>query len=797
MRLIILFFFVGITSVYAQNGVLKGRVFNSLNNESIPFANIVLDSTMGTITDDEGNFRLEGLVPGEYNIICSYLGFETVVLREVRVLASKPTILEIGMNERNTTLNEITLESEVFVRSKESPVSLRKINATEIYRNPGGNRDISKVIQILPGVGSTASFRNDLIVRGGAPNENRFYIEGVEVPNINHFATQGSSGGPVGMLNVNFIKEVDFYSGAFPVNRGNALSSVMDFQLISGNDEKLSGNFMLGSSDVGLTLDGPMGEKSSFIFSLRRSYLQFLFKALALPFLPTYNDAQFKQNIDLNAKNKLTLIGLAAIDDFELNQSVNDGLTDSTTILRNNYILGNLPVNTQWNYTLGAVWTHYSDESFQEVVISRNQLQNNSEKYQDNIAIPANKLLDYSSQEIENKLRVEHTSLKNGWKWNFGFGLENATYTNSTFNKKAVGNEVAIIDFSSTLKLMKYALFSQLSQRFVDNRLSLSMGMRTDFNDYSKGMTNPLRQFSPRFSASYALSDKLFVNANAGRYYQLPSYTVMGYRDSLNNLVNQQNELKYIQSNHLVAGLEYCPSNFSKITLEGFWKTYQNYPFSLRDSISLANLGGDFGVIGNEPVSSSSQGRSYGLEFFIQQKLSSSIYGLLSYTFVRSQFQDKNNSWVATTWDNVHILNLTAGKKFNNNWEVGVKFRLLGGAPYTPYNRSLSATKEIWDASQQGVFDWNRLNEERLPASHSLDVRIDKKWYFSQWELNVYVDVQNLYNFQIEGPAYLDVVRDESGNPITDPNNSGKYVLSEIANTAGTLLPSVGIMIGF
>ena len=201
---------------------------------------------------------------------------------EVQVSTAKPTILNIPLTETSSELKEFEIVANPFVKKEESPISMRTINSAEIYRNPGGNRDISKVIQILPGVASSASFRNDIIVRGGAPSENRFFLDGIEVPNINHFATQGSSGGPVGMLNVNFIQEVDFYAGAFPTNRGNALSSVMDFKQIEGNDEKLTGSFMLGSSDVGLTLNGPMGKKSSFIFSARRSYLQFLFKALKL-----------------------------------------------------------------------------------------------------------------------------------------------------------------------------------------------------------------------------------------------------------------------------------------------------------------------------------------------------------------------------------------------------------------------------------------------------------------------------------------------------------------------------------
>ncbi len=781
-----------------QTGVIKGRVYNSINNEAIPFANVVVDSTSsGAASDLEGNYRIEGLEPGLYRVSCSFVGFKKAVFYEISVTPARPVVLNIALEESAASLKVVEVKGTAFRKTEESPVSLRTISATEIYRNPGANRDISKVIQVFPGVASSLAFRNDIIVRGGAPNENRFYLDGVEVPNINHFATQGSSGGPVGLINVNFIREVDFYAGAFPANRGNALSSVLEFKQIRGNDERMTGTFAIGSSDAGLTLNGPLGQRSSYIFSVRRSYLQFLFKALALPFLPTYNDVQYKHSFQLNAKNRIDVIGLGAIDDFRLNQEVNAGVTDSVQLATNQYILANLPVNSQWNYTFGANWTHFSGNSYQNVVVSRNHLNNRSIKYQNNVEEPVNLLLDYESQEVENKLRLEHTQRKNGWKWNVGAGAENVWYTNATFNKRALNGQVVTVDFDSRLGLNKFAVFSQLSKALLESKLMLSLGMRTDFTDYSAEMANPLKQLSPRFSAAYALSDQWSLNFNTGRYFQLPAYTVMGYRDGSGMLVNKRNGLTYIRSDHQVGGLEFNPAEYAKITLEGFYKTYRNYPFSADDSISLANLGADFGVIGNEPVTSTSAGRSYGLELLVQQKLNNSIYGILSYTWVRSEFEDKNGNDVSSAWDNRHILNLTAGKKFKKNWEAGVKFRILGGAPYTPYNRELSALKAVWDVSQRGLPDYNRLNEERNPLAHTLDVRIDKKWFFKKASLNAYFDIQNIYNFQAESQPFLDVVKDAEGNPVEDPNNPAAYRTYFIGNTSGTLLPSLGLMVEF
>jgi len=798
IKLLLIIALITASNLLAQTGSIKGRIYNEINNESIPFANIVLDSTqIGTTSDEEGRYEIDNLTPGIYNLTCSFIGFKTTYIYEITVGSAATTDINIALSEESALLDQVVIQTNRIEKSEESPLSKQTIGATEIYRNPGGNRDISRVIQILPGVATTVSFRNDIIVRGGAPNENRFYLDGIEIPNINHFATQGSSGGPVGMINVNFIRDVDFYSGAFPANRGNTMSSVMDFQQITGNREKLGGSFMVGSSDIGLTLNGPTGKNSSFILSARRSYLQFLFQALKLPFLPTYNDFQYKHFFEFGDKDQLTIVGLGAIDNFELNEDVNDGETDQETIDRNNYILGNLPVNDQWNYTIGANWKHYSKNSYQNVVISRNHLNNSALKYKDNIEDPNELLYDYNSEEIENKLRIESTKKMNGWNWNIGAGFEHVEYTNSTFNKRVVNDEVTIIDFDSEFSMQKYSLFTQVSKSVLNERLSLSLGIRTDANSYADEMSNLIDQLSPRFSASYQFTEKFSASFNLGRYYQLPAYTVMGYRDNDGNLVNKENGITYIQSDHIVGGVQFNPTKYSKISVEGFYKKYDNYPFLTNDSISLANLGGDFGVIGNEPAVSTSKGRSYGVEFFLQQKLSASVYGLISYTFVRSEFEDKNGDYVASSWDNRHILNVTAGKKLKRNWEIGAKFRFLGGSPYTPYDIELSSKKENWDVTQRGINDWNQLNTQRNGNSHGLDFRVDKRWFFEKWAINAYLDIQNLYGFKTETQPFLDVVRDDSGNPIEDPNQPDSYLTKEVENTAGTILPSIGLMIEF
>ena len=321
-QLLVSFLFISIvTTAFGQQAIIKGSVFNKINNQRIPFANVAVQgTTTGVVADESGNFEINNLPPGLYNLQVSFVGFKTLTVFEIEVTTARPALVEAGLDEEITKLETIeVIAVNRFYKSEESPLSLRTIGPSEIKRTPGGNRDISKVVRSLPGVASTPSFRNDIIIRGGAPSENTFYLDGIQIPVINHFQTQGSSGGPVGIINVDLLSEVNFYSGAFPANRGNTLSSVFDFRLKDGRNDQWIVNGIIGATDLGITLDGPVSKKSSLVLSVRRSYLKFLFDIFNLPFLPVYNDIQFKYKHKIDSKNHITLLGIGAIDDFSLN----------------------------------------------------------------------------------------------------------------------------------------------------------------------------------------------------------------------------------------------------------------------------------------------------------------------------------------------------------------------------------------------------------------------------------------------------------------------------------------------
>jgi hypothetical protein len=773
----------------AQTGIIKGKITES-GGKPVEFATVIIDGTQtGTQTDENGNFSIDKLAPGTYNIKVTSVGFTPKVVFEIGVTNSKPAVVEIEMESSSQNLQEVIVKANPFVRKEESPVSVRSLGLDEIQRAPGANQDISRVVQSLPGVGFNTGFRNDIYIRGGAPSENRFFMDDIEIPNINHFATQGSSGGPVGMINVDFIRDVNFYSSAFPANRGNMLSSSMDIRLREGRDDRWGGSLRLGSSEAYATMEAPLNKKrnATILASFRYSYLQLLFKAFDLAFLPTYTDQQLKIKWRPTSKDEFTILGLSSADYFKLNLAAN-----KTEAQR--YQLAILPEYNQWSYMIGAKYNRYFDNnSYLQIVMSRNSLINAYKKFEDNDKSKT-KTTDYRSTESENKLRIEYSGRKKGLKYNVGVGYELARY----FNKSDFATPFGNVLYETKFLVHKYSVFSQVSKSVFKEKLTLSAGLRFDGNSFNNKMANLANQVSPRVSSSVIIIENFRWNSNVGYYHQMPQYTAMGYKDSTGAFANKQ-RLTYIRNIHVVTGFEYSTKWNGRFSLEGFYKQYFNFPFSVRDQVSLANLGGGFGVLGNEAVTSTSEGRAYGMEFLYEQKLFKGFYGSLAYTLFWSEFKDKNGNYAPTSWDSRHIITFSLGKKFKRGWEVGGRIRAQGGFPYTPFDLNTSSLIGVYNVQPSGVLDWNRLNQERLDFFYALDLRVTKKWSFKYWGLELYLDLQNVTLAKVDQPANFGLVFDANNQPQIDPNDPNRYITQLIQDNRrlGQLLPALGIVITY
>jgi hypothetical protein len=770
--------------VHSQtSGSLTGRIFDIQSQLPLEGATLLLEgTTFGTVTDSEGYFKLENIPSQSYNITATYLGYESQTQFNVIVKSIGNIPLLFELSEVSENLDEVVVIQSPFKTKSETPLSTQTFSVVEIETYPGGNNDITKVVQSMPGISpSIGGFRNDIIIRGGAPNETVYYLDGIEIPNINHFSTQGSAGGPVGMVNVSFVREVTLSSSAFGAEFDNPLSGVLSFEQREGDPSGFGGNFRFGASEAGLTLEGPLFRKNksepaktTFLLSVRRSYLQFLFELIGLPIRPDYWDYQWKIKHEINKFNSLTFIGIGAIDDFSVKPPDEFDAEQQAT-------LEQVPIIDQRSATVGLSWkrNYKNGKGFMTTALSSNRLENVFARYKDNTT-KTGTIFQNDSYEWESKLRFQATQYVDKWKWSAGFNLQKSSYKNDT---QFIFYDIT---YQTDLNFIKYGFFLKGSRNFFNDRLSFSLGLRTDEDTFSEG-SNLTDNISPRLSLSYALSkdQKWKFNASLGRYFKIPTYTMLGFQER-NVFVNK--DALYTKSDHYVAGIEYNLTQASRVTVEGFLKKYSNYPISLIDGVSLANKGGGFEVLGNEAIISEGLGESRGAEVLFQQKLSNNFYGILAYTYFFSEFSGIDGVSRPSVWDSRHLISFSGGYKLKRNWEVSARWRFAGENPYVPINLELSTV-----SYPEIILDYDRLGDVKLSAFNQADIRIDKKWNFNNLSFNFYFEVQNFMAQPNPAPQEYGLNRSDDGE-ISLPRS---LVPVSTGDGNSSPLPSFGFVLFF
>ena len=761
------------------SGTLTGTV-KDIRDEPIIGASVFLDGTqIGTITDESGQYLLEDITPASYNLTVSYLGFKTQTKFNILVKSKGNLAYTFILEEQTENLDEVVVSNSKIGRPKETPLSTQTLSAVEIATYPGSNNDVVQVAQTLPGVSpSVGGFRNDLIIRGGAPNETVYYLDGMEVPNINHFSTQGSSGGPVGLLNVSFIEEVTLSTSAFGAQYDNPLSGVLQFKQRSGNARDFAGNFRVSSSEAALTFEGPLFKKNreqaktTFLISARRSYLQALFALIGLPFRPNYWDYQYKVDHQFNEYNSITLLGLGSIDNFTL--SAPDEF-DSERQAQ----LEQAPFINQNTNTIGLTWKNrFKDGSgFMQTTLSNNRLSNRFTRFQDS-ENETGIIFRNDAIESETKLRYQITKFYGDWKLSGGGNLQYSYYTNETIN--TTDNLL----FNTEIDFIKYGLFVNATNSFFNDKLDISFGVRADADTFTLG-NSFANTLSPRVALSYGFKENWKLNGSVGRYFKIPPYTMLGFRNNALELVNQN--LEYTRSDHYVLGLQHILGPAASISLEGFYKNYEDFPVSVLDEVSIANKGAGFEVLGNEEIQSVGRGRTYGVELQFQQKLTNNFYGIFSYTYFFSEFTGfDRNVFLPSVWDSRHLISFVGGYKLKRNWEASARYRFAGRTPFAPTD--LDSTLDVYPDI---ILDYSRLGEDKLAIFSQLDIRIDKKWNFKKLSLNVFFEVQNILNQDNPQPPEFGLNRDETGALI--PPRS----LVEITQDNGQPIPGIGLVVDF
>ncbi|ACF12583.1 TonB-dependent receptor plug [Chloroherpeton thalassium ATCC 35110] len=709
-------------AVHAQDaGIIEGSVIDRDTQQPIIGARIeVLGTTLGAIADMNGQFFIEGLQSGTYRLKATAVDYQPIVKSDIAVGSAQSVKLVVEMQIDAYQAGEIVVTAtQLFNKAEDVKVSSNELSQEEIRRSPGSAEDVSRMVQALPGVATAADSRNDLIVRGGSPIENFIMIDGIEVPNINHFGTQGASGGPIGMINVDFLQEVTFSAGGFPVKYGDRLSSIMDIQYRDGDKNKLTGKFDLGLAGAGFIVEGPIQKgKSSYIVSARKSYLDLLLSSTGLTAVPNYTNFNLKATYELSPTHKLAVIGLGGIDRIEFKGAEDEddpsndhieydawqsviGLSHKWLAGKQTYVQTSLSQN---NYHYGidvdsAGTSEFSNNSLDSEVLLRSDL---SHRFS-----PAD-LFELGLQLCY--LRTNNDIFQNSWIDYF-----------------SVQHETLHID--KLTEAFKLGFYTQYTKTFY-RRFSLTGGLRYDYFNY----LNDPHAISPRASLSIDLQQNLKLNFAYGLYRQaVPLIWLIGDEANKN--------LKYIKATHAIAGVEYYPMEDVKVTVEVFNKNYDDYPASVANpQVSYATVGTEYGLLGMEALESASTGYARGIEFFVQKKLTQTLYGLVNYAYSQIRFKALDGVERPSSFDYRHMFTIMLGYKFSNTLELSGKWRYTSGKPYTPVDLEAST------ALNQLQLDFSKVNAYRFAAYHRLDIRIDKRYEFDGWNLVAFIDFENLYN---------------------------------------------------
>ena len=708
-----------------DNGIISGRVIDKETQKGIENVLIKIPNTdRQTISNDKGEFQFDKLKYGSYVLEASVLGYTPFKKTDIVIESEKPVSVLFQLNSTDITTEDIEVESNYYQKSSEVNLSSLNLDYEEVRRAPGAVEDISRMLQTAPGVSINNDQRNDLIVRGGSPTENLFLLDGIEIPNINHYGTQGSTGGPIGFINLKFIREADIYTGGFTSKYGDVLSSVVDIKFREGSRENYINNVDLSFAGFGGIFEGPITKKSSYLLSVRRCYLELLKWAIRLSAVPNYWDFNLKLNYKFDDNNSLSLIGFSAIDNINFKVDENSSVND-------------YPYNTDDatdTYTLGLNYKKLFRNGYMQAVVSNSYTKYNADVYY----APTNQLQYYShSYENESTYKFDLNYKLNKMMYlNFNAGGKYATFKNNLFgisDTTAQGYVIPQLLIDNKINTNKLFTSVSLSTKLFSEKLTLNTGARVDYFNYIRLKTN----FSPRLGVSYKILPTTSINGSVGIFYQSPEYIWLATNSANKNLNS-------IRANHYILGMEHLFTPELNAVVEFYEKRYTGYPVSLDDpEYILINGGADYGL--NLVGAAASVGTGYvrGFDVSIQKKLiGNGIYGLVNYSYSKSGFTAITGGERPAAFDPTNQFVVILGYQAADDWLIGLKFKYAGGRPYTPFN--IEKSRQLG----RGVVDADSFNSARYPDYQRLDLRVDKKFYYKHTTITGFFELQNVYNQQ-------------------------------------------------
>ena len=721
--LLLLFAFLLHAQEQSRYGSVTGTVYDVATRDSIPLATVVIvGSTLGGATNENGRFVITHIPPGTYEMQASAIGYAPLIRREIVVRASQQTSVSFSLVEQSVQVGEVLVTGQQTV-TPNLPVSTQYLTYKEIHNTAGAFDDVVRTVSSLPGVAPSRADRNDLIVRGGAASENLFLIDNIELPNIDHFGTQGSGGGSMSFVNLEFVENTSFSAGGFGVRYGDKLSSVLSIGMREGRTDQNRVKVALSATELGANLEGPLAGGGSYLFSARRSYLDPVFKYYGFAFAPYFWDFMGKVSYPLGKDDKIEALAIGAIDkiNFFNDTKEKQNQNDRELFCNQNEAVG------------GATWRHGFEAGYSLVTLRHSYADFH---YLQNGNADLSRYVSTISHESETSLRADgvlqimkSTELSAGVEGRIPV-LDNQLVTTVITTGYTTDPLVIPVNLSSDTVSFKGAAYAQVSQSL--GNLIITAGIRAD---YLK-MIHEKSAVSPRFSASYALTAATKLSASLGSYSQAPSYIWL--------MANPYNRgLTYLKTNQYVVGVDHFLQSDLRMSVEAYMKDYSQYPVSLtRSYIVMVNTGTEvreaaeaYTAFGLDYLQSSGTGFADGIDLFVEKRLSDTpFYGRLTLSYSETMFRALDGISRPSSNDQRWKLNFGGGYIIDERWEVTSTFRINTGRPYTSYK------EEKWERVRTDY------NSARVGINHSFDMRVARRWNFETTILTAYLDVINLYN---------------------------------------------------
>ena len=699
-------FNINIAIAQESTGTISGTVIDNETRQPIISATIRIDgSKLGSITNKKGYFVINKVPVGIHLLKISSVGYQQIALADIVVVANRNKAVNSEMNSISVKSEGVTVSEDYFPKLIDNPASIKTLESQEIRRSPGSAEDIFRVMQSLPGVSTAGGKSAQLIVRGGSPDENLTLLDDIEIYNPIHFARSGESMGVISVINPTLLKKVDFLTGGFPSKYGDKMSSVFDMTLNDGNKEMFNTDVNLNLAGFGITVDGPITENSSVIFSLRRGFFDILTAAMNKPAAPRYYDAVGKVTYNLDDINKISLIGFYYLDQI-----------DKAGFTKENAGISKYEYMTRDDY--GAAFGINWQSLFSSKAFSLTTFSYSSNGWNTRLGSAINKNLKGDDiRENEYTLKTEITHITTKWlEFKGGAGVKFVDSKHTIWSPEDTTKSGQLIPASSVSYFPdlseKYFGFIQSTVHPISN-LAFTAGLRYDNSSLTKE-----NNISPRISGSYDLFQNTTLNVAYGIFYQTPA----AYQIAIDTA---NHTLKSSKATHYIVGVEQRISDDTRLTVEAYYKDM--------NSVLTAN---DL----NNVITNTGIGYCQGFEIYLQKKFTQGFVGSLSYTYSVSKRQDNINiPEYLFEYDRPHIVNLIIGYEIFKSWNLGVKFQYATGNPYTPY---------IGVVKKQGmnfIVEGDR-NSARYPDYHKIDVRLDKTFNLGSWSINAYLDLWNIYN---------------------------------------------------